>query len=325
MIRAVLVVLLLALVVVGLGITVSGRLFDGGGNGDTAIIVADPPSPPPAPVTTGDPAASTTLPAPLASATVASARGRVQVRRGDRDEWQDAPPGALLGPDDAVRAGRNAEATLRLGDGVEVRLSPRSELSVRELTEAVSRVRLDEGHVTAVVGTGGRTLRVQARGSDAEAASNGGTFGVVTDGKGTLAVAATTGSVRVSAAGSAVDVNAGETTTVDAGKTPSTPTAMPTSLFLKVEELAATQTNQTATTVNGTTTPGAIVRVQDQVATSDARGRFALKVPLKDGRNDLAVEVVDANGRRQDQALPAVTVDRVKPPIDAAVQWGRPN
>jgi hypothetical protein len=100
---------------------------------------------------------------------------------------------------------------------------------------------------------------------------------------------------------------------------------MPSSLFLKVGELAATQTNQTATTITGTTSPGALVRIGDQVSTSDARGRFAMKVPLRDGRNDLAVEVIDATGRRQDRALPPVTVDRVKPPIDAAVQWGRPN
>jgi hypothetical protein len=324
MTRAVVAVLLIALVVVGLGLVLSGRSLDDGAGPGTVVVGTDPPPPPPAPGV-GEPAATTTTTATnLSSATVATTRGKVQVRRGG-GEWEDVPAGAVLGPDDAVRAGRNAEATLRLGDGVEVRLSPRSELSVRELTEAVSRVRLDEGHVTAVVGMGGRTLRVQARGSDAEAESKGGTFGVVTDGKGTLAVAATTGSVRVSAAGSAVDVNAGEATTVDAGKAPSTPTAMPTSLFLKVGELAATQTNQTATTVSGTTSPGALVRVGDQVATSDAKGRFALKVPLKDGRNDLAVEVVDASGRRQDQNLPAVTVDRVKPPIDAAVQWGRPN
>jgi len=324
MTRAVVAVLLLALIVVGLGVALSGRLF-GDDPGVRVVVDADSSSPPQmAPSDTNGPDDATTTPTTPPAALIASARGRVQVRRGGGD-WQDAPAGAVLGPDDAVRAGRNAEATLRLGAGVEVRLSPRSELSVRELTEAVSRVRLDEGHVAAVVGSGGRTLRVQARGSDAEAESKGGTFGVVTDGKGTLAVAATTGTVRVSAAGAAVDVSAGQSTTVDAGKAPTTPTSMPTSLFLKVGELAATQTNQTTTTVSGTTSPGAVVRVGDEVSTADARGRFALKVPLKDGRNELAVEVVDASGRRQDQGLPAVVVDRVKPPIDAAVQWGRPN
>ena len=324
MTRAIVAVLLLALIVVGLGVALSGQLFGDVPGGHVVVDADAPPLPPIPPPDTSQPDGTTSPTTPSSSATVASARGKVQIRR-DGGDWQDAPPGAVLGPDDAIRAGRNAEATLRLGAGVEVRLSPRSELSVRELTEAVSRVRLDEGHVAAVVGSGGRTLRVQARGSDAEAESKGGTFGVVTDGRGTLAVAATTGSVRVSAAGSAVEVNAGQATTVDAGKAPSTPTSMPASLFLKVGELAATQTNQTTTTISGTTSPGVLVRVGDQVATSDARGRFAMKVPLKDGRNDLAVEVVDASGRRQDQALPAVTVDRVKPPIDAAVQWGRPN
>ena len=147
---------------------------------------------------------------------------------------------------------------------------------------------------------------------------------MVTDGRGQLAVAATTGRVKVTAQGASVDVAAGQGTTVAANAAPSTPTAVPASLFLKLGALAATQTNQTTTTVNGTTAPGALVKVGEQVTTSDAKGRFSLRVPLRDGRNELAVEVVDASGRAQDQRLPAVVVDRQKPSIDAAVQWGKP-
>lgn len=320
--RPVVAVLLLSLVVVGVALFLSDRLF--GPDAGSVVVGPDPapmPQPQPGPgVLPGDGSSTTAK----SAAVVATLRGKVQVKRGT-GEWQDVLPGATLGPDDAVRAGRNAEASLRLGNGVEVKLSPRSELIVRELTVAVSRVRLDEGHVTAVVGSGGRALRVQARGSDAEAESRGGTFGVVTDGRGQLAVATTTGSVRVTAAGASVDVGAGEATTVEAGNAPAAPTAVPSSLFLKVSDLAASHTNQTATTVSGATTPGALVRVGDEVVTADARGRFAMKVPLKDGRNELSVEVIDGSGRQQDEKLPAVTVDRVKPRIDANVQWGTPQ
>jgi hypothetical protein len=319
---AVAAVLLLAGILIGVGVAFSDVIV---GDPQPTVVVREPPPRPPPTTTPPDttPTADAGVAVPV-TAQVVAVRGKVLVRRGE-GEWADAVLNATLGPDDALRAGRNAEATLRLGDGVEVRLSPRSDLSVRELSEAVSKVRLDEGHVTATVTAGGRALRVAARGSDAEAESKGGTFGVVTDGRGTLAVAATTGTVRVSAAGAAVDVNAGEATTVSAGATPAAPTASPSSLFLKLGALGAPQTNQTTTVVSGTTAPGALVRVGDSVVTSDASGRFSMKVPLRDGRNELSVDVIDANGRREDKRLPPVMVDRVKPPIDANVQWGRPN
>ena len=328
MIRSIALVLLAATLLVGVGVVVYGRVF----GPPPPVVVATVPPPVVAlvavPTTSTAPAdAGVTATVAEPQVTVLTARrGSVQIRHGDDGEWRDAEESARLGADDVVRAGRNAEATLQLGNGVEVNLSPRSELRIRELTEAIARVRLDEGHVTATVdGDGRRILRVQAKGSDAEAESTGGTFGVVTDGDGQLAVAATTGRVRVSANGGSVDVEAGQTTSVTAGKAPSPPTAVPGSLYLKLGALAATQTNQTATTVSGTTAPGSLVRVRDLAATSDAKGRFSMKVPLRDGKNDIAVEVVDASGRRQDSKLPVVTVDRKKPTIDAKVQWGKAN
>ncbi len=323
MTRAVVVVLLLAVFVVFVGVIAYGRVFDTDGTGTgTAVVVATP-----TPATDGGGGAGVdggvAAPRVVHAAMLSATRGTVQVRRGDSGTWVDAAPGQVLDADDAVRAGRNAEARVTMGDGVEVRLSPRSELRVRELSEAVARVRLDEGHVTATVDDGkGRVLRVQAKGSDAEAESKGGTFGVVTDGRGQLAVATTTGSVKLSAKGESVDVAAGQASTVVAGSAPSAPAAVPASLFLKIGALAATQTNQTSTTVSGTTTPGSLVRVGDLTTTSDAKGRFAMKVPLRDGKNELAVEVLDATGRREDKRLPAVVVDRQKPTIEADVKWG---
>jgi hypothetical protein len=256
-------------------------------------------------------------------ARLTAVRGSVQVKSAGGD-WRDAVVGDELGADDAVRAGRNAEAVLFAGDGVAVRLSPRSELSVRELNEAAARVRLEEGHVTASVDASRRrVLRVQARSGDAVAESRGGSFGVVTDGAGQLAVAAETGTLQLTGAGTTVDVAAGQSATVTAGAAPSTPQTTPGSLFLKLAALAATHTNQTSTTVQGETTPGAVVRVGPTTAAADGEGRFVLQVPLQDGRNELAVEVTDAAGRASAKPLPPVVVDRSKPAIDAAVRWGR--
>jgi hypothetical protein len=330
MTRAVVGVLLVGLVVVAVALLVDRAAFTDSGGVTTSPI--SPTGPvvaergPAATADTADAGDSAEQPAAeVSSAVLVHIRGTVSVRGAD-GAWRPARPDEALGVDDHLRSGRNSEATLRMGNGVLVRLSPRSELSVRELTEAMARVRLEEGHVTATVeGSSGRTLRVQAKGSDAEAESTDGSFGVVTDGKGQLAVATTTGRVKLTAQGESVEVGAGETATVLEGAAPTSPTATPNNLYLKLGKLAATQTNKTNTTVEGTTSPGAVVRVGDVSTTSDNDGRFALRVPLRDGKNDLAIEVTDALGRQQDQRLPAVVVDREKPKIDAAVQWGTPN
>jgi hypothetical protein len=256
-------------------------------------------------------------------AEITQARGSVQVRPAN-GAWGDAAVGTRLNADDGVKTGRNAEAVLRMGDGVEVRLSPRSEFTVRELSAQVSKIRLEEGHVTATVDEkGARSLKVAAKGTDAEAESAGGQFGVVTDGKGQLAVATATGKVKLTSAGQTVEVVAGEASTASAGEAPSAPRAIPNSLFLKVGAGAA-KTNQLATTVSGTTDPGAVVRVNDAMTAADENGKFTMKVPLKDGKNKLAVEVTDASGRTKSDVLPDVTVDREKPKIEAETKWGTP-
>jgi hypothetical protein len=258
-----------------------------------------------------------------AHAQIIAARGAVQTRSGSTGPWADAAAGTRLGTDDAVRAGRNAEATLRMGNGVEVKLSPRSEFSIRELTDEVSKIRLEEGHVTASVDENGkRVLRVAARGTDAEAESRAGQFGVVTDGRGQLAVATTQGSVKLSAGGKTVEVAAGETSQVAQGA-PTPPRPIPSSLFLKVGELGNTKTNQTHITVTGQADPGSVVKAGDSVARVDEKGRFKVQVALKDGANTVAVDVMDATGRSKQQVLPPIIVDRQKPKIEAETTWGK--
>lgn len=287
-----------------------------------AGLRADPTADP-----TAVPTAAATLdagPSEQVRAEILATRGAVQVRTGT-GPWNPAQTGQRLGTEDAVRSGRNAEATLKMGSGVEVQLSPRSEFSIRELSDEVSRIRLEEGHVTASVDAKGqRVLKVAARGTDAEATSAGGSFGVVADGKGQLAIATTTGSVKLAAAGQTVEVAAGQTSTVsEPTAPPSAPRPIPASLFLKVAALGAAKTNQTQVFVTGQTEPGAVVKAGDYVAQVDAEGKFRVPVALKDGENKIAVEVVDATGRSRSQALPPIVVDRQKPQIEAETTWGQ--
>ena len=139
MTRAVVVVIALALAIVVFGAVAYQRLFDddaaatvGPAPVDPALMVADNPLLQP-----NKPTAA----APAQGMVVRAVRGAVQVKSGDSGAWRDADAGTALAADDVVRAGRGAEATISLGDGVEVKLSPRSELRMREISEALARVR----------------------------------------------------------------------------------------------------------------------------------------------------------------------------------------
>lgn len=325
MTRSVLLAVALMVVVVAVAWVLYGRTVGNDGQTGTITLVRDAGSvaAPAGDAGVGGTGADGGVTAPVdARAEITAVRGTVQTRPAS-GTWADAAVGQRLASDDSVRAGRASEATLRLGDGVEVRLSPRSEFTVRELSAEVSKIRLDQGHVTASVDEGGkRVLRVQARGSDAEAESAGGQFGVVTDGTGQLAVATSTGKVKLSAAGQSVEMGAGETSAVTGGA-PSAPRPIPTSLFLKVGALGPQKTRELTTTVSGQAEPGSVVRVADQLARVDDKGRFQVKVPLKDGQNKLAVDVTDASGRNKIETLPPITVDRAKPEIDAQTTWGQ--
>ncbi len=324
MTRSVVLAVALMVVVVAVAWVVYGRTVGTDGASGKITVVLDAGGPAAAADAGGALAAlDAGTVAPMdARAEITAVRGTVQARPA-QGAWSDAAVGQRLASDDSVRAGRASEATLRLGDGVEVRLSPRSEFTVRELSAEVSKIRLDQGHVTASVDEGGkRVLRVQTKGSDAEAESAGGQFGVVTDGSGQLAVATSTGKVKLSAAGKTVEVSAGETSAVTGGA-PSAPRPIPASLFLKVGALGPQKTRELTTTVSGQAEPGSVVRVADQLARVDDKGRFHVKVPLKDGQNQLAVDVTDASGRSKTEALPAITVDRAKPEIDAQTTWGQ--
>lgn len=256
-------------------------------------------------------------------ATVVSTRGRVEVKGGG-GEWAPVEAGRVLSAEESLRTGRNGEANLAFGDGIEVRISPRSEFAVRELADDLSRIRLEEGHVAASVDPAkNRALQVEAKGSDALAESRGGAFGVVTDGRGQLTVATETGSVKLSSKGKTVEVGAGTTSTVTAeGDGPTAPRAIPKSLFVKLQGASDKRTNRTVTTVVGETTPGAIVRVDGELAQVDSKGRFRVKVKLKDGANRVSVNVLDAMGREESASTGQIVVDRVKPKIETNMTWG---
>jgi len=313
--------LLVALLLGGAGL-IYKRTFDA----PATVVANDPPSvPTPPPLATSDagPAATDAGPTVNLKATVVASRGLVEVQATD-GSWKPATVGQEIDADQAVRTGRNGEANLAFGDGIEVRVSPLSEFAVRDLQDDLTRIRLEEGHLAASVDPSKkRLLQVEAKGSDALAESRGGEFGVVSDGKGQLTVATETGSVKLSSAGKTVEVAAGETSTVLAdGDGPTAPRAIPKSLFLKLEDPRDRRINRNYTVVEGKTTPGNVVRVEGRLAQTDSKGRFKVKVKLKDGINRVSVNVLDASGRTDDARTGEIIVDREKPKIETDMQWG---
>ncbi len=321
MTRSVVVVLLLTvLVVLGAGIAYQ-RVFD---ERVASTPDVDPPRPKPPPPPPPPHDFEVPLPPAIPNAVLKAVHGTVQVRRGnDEKGWVDAAIGSVLAVEDSLQTKRGAEATLSIGDGVEMRLSSRSELNVRELTPTGARVRLDRGQASGKV-VDGKVLMVQSRTGDAQAESHGGTFGVVTDGDGGLGVATTTGTVKLTTTTTheSVDVTAGQESRVAAGAPPTVPVEVATSLFLKMVPLATNQTNQTSATLRGTTTPGAVARVGDKTTTANERGQFAMQVSLAYGRNDLEIEVQDPSGRREVRREVIIS-DPKKPDIKPGpVRWG---
>ncbi|MFH1810205.1 MAG: FecR family protein [Pseudomonadota bacterium] len=250
-------------------------------------------------------------------------RGVAQ-RRLPGGRWADITQGDALSLDDTIRTLGGGSALVQLGNAVQVRLTPHTEVTIRELTERTSRVRIEEGRIVAEVNPQGRTvLRVEAKGSRAVAEASAGSFSMISDGRGQVAVATSAGSVKLVAAGESVDISAGQVARVSGDAAPTAPAAIPTSLYLKVAAPLRAIQREKETVVQGTATPGALVRAGEQVAMADERGAFRLRVPLREGKNDVQIRVTDVEGRERTQKMPAITVDTREPTIqNPQVQWG---
>lgn len=261
-----------------------------------------------------------------ASAELLDLRGKVR-RRLPSGRWELLSKGDPLTLDDRIRTGRDGSAMVRLGNAVQVRLTARTEVTIRELTQRTSRVRIEEGHIVAAVNPSGKTvLRVEAKGSKAVAEARGGSFSMISDGRGQIAVATTAGSVSLTSAGKAVDIQAGETAQVKGSQAPSAPKTIPTSLFLKIQAPGRRLQREKNTEIKGQATPGSLVRVGGNVALADAQGKFKIQVPLREGSNDIEVRVTDHQGQEKVSRLPEITVDTREPTIkDSQVNWGNKN
>ena len=241
-------------------------------------------------------ASATTVPdVPLdEQAVVTASRGQVELIHDGTVTV--AKVGDHLGVKDALRT-QIGEADLAV-DGVKVRVHESSRLEMRQIMKRVMRARL-RGSVESEVDPDGK-LDVEIEESDAVAHSEGGHFFITADGKGVVAVASVTGTVHLTGGGKTVQVNKGQVSRVLAvNDAPSLPAAALRRVLLSVQWPNRKETNQASLPIVGRVEPGSRVFVQGQPVTVESGGSFRAEVPLKQGKQTIAVVTVDALGRRK--------------------------
>jgi hypothetical protein len=202
-------------------------------------------------------------------------------------------------------------------EGVRVRLHESSKIELKQIDRRSLRAKVG-GSVESEVDQTGR-LDVEVEGSTATASSQGGHFFVTADGKGVVAVATVTGSVHLNGGGKSVDVNKGEVSKIIKQEdAPSPPAAALRRVLLSVEWPQQQETNRPVLPLSGRVEPGSRVFVQGQPVMVESAGTFRAEVPLKQGKQKIAVVTVDAMGRRKtlekdvkrDDSLPNVRVKK---------------
>ena len=258
---------------------------------------------------------ATTAAAAVGEAVVTAKSGNVQVLRAADGSVAEAKIGDRLSVRDALRT-EVGDADLAV-EGVRLRVHQSSRLELKQVGKQAVRARV-RGSVESQVEEKGR-LDVEIDNSDATAYSDGGHFFVTADGRGVVAVASVTGNVNVAGGGRSVALNQGEVTHITkTTPTPSKPVAALRRVLLSVQWPNQKETNKATLPIEGRVEPGSRVFVQGEPVAVEEGGTFRAQVPLRQGRQKIAVVTVDAFGRRRqvegvvlrDDSLPDVKVKK---------------
>ena len=277
-----------------------------------ALTACKPSAPAPVLAVAGLPAA----PAAPAEAIVTASRGRVELQRGPAGAWAAVKVGDKMSASDALRTGQG-DADVAV-EGVRLHVLESSGLQLRAIDRGAVRARIRGSLESQVEPSQGR-LDVEVEGGDALAHSEGGHFYVTADGRGVIAVATVSGSVHLSSAGKSVEVHDGEVSRIVASAAPpDAPVAALRRVLLSVSWPSRAETNQKRVPISGRVETGSRVFVQGELVDVARDGAFRAEVPLRQGKQKIAVVTIDALGRRKqvenvvlrDDSLPEVTVKR---------------
>jgi hypothetical protein len=255
--------------------------------------------------------------------TVSHLQGRVELSEGGGGSWSPLAAHARVSEKAHVRTIEGASAVLSADDGLQVEVSPESQVELVSAHKKDTMLVVERGRLFARVAAKAGGLRVGVDGSDAlvRTHDHDATFAVLRDDVGQVAVAVTEGDVALSAQQQHVTVGAGQQSVVAAKQPPSAPMRIPSSLFLKVSRAGPARLNRKTTEVGGETNPGASVFVNGAPVAVEADGRFTAHVPLQEGTNALKITVRDALGRSERKELAPVVVDTQPPKLKGKTIW----
>lgn len=261
------------------------------------------------------------LPPPISlTARVEELEGVVEVYDTHSGRWRNVTKGEEIS-DDAVLRTQRGRVDLQIGDTIEVEVSPFSQFRLKELTNRLSKVRLEQGLVTANVTPNEESeLVMQVLGSEVEAHATDGAFAVLRGHQGHATVAGKRGTVTVQSAGTSVVIQQGQQSVIAPGEAPTPPTTIPGELLIKITQGQNKKLRFRSTRVEGLTSPGAVVTVNG-VEASAATGHFSVNVPLNEGSNSITVVSRDALGRERKQVVNGVEVDTNPPTAKGRVKW----
>jgi hypothetical protein len=272
--------------------------------GEEKPKVVEPVVVPPTPVEIAEPAPPDAAVAEPANAIrAAMIEGRVE-RRLAEDTWTAIAVGDTLEITDEIRSGPDALATFKVGEDTSVDVSENTEFGFIEISDAMSKIRLDDGRIAA--SSESRKIRVEVKNSDAVAEAVGGSFAVLTEGQGNVTVAANRGEVALSAKGETVKLTEGTQSTVRKNKAPARPTEIPSSLFLNVRKPRADK-RLVSTVIQGKSTPGSVINIRGKRLLVGKNGTFKKRVPLAVGSKNITVTVEDATGRKQTRSVRVIS------------------
>jgi hypothetical protein len=245
-------------------------------------------------------------------AVVLSVAGSVEKARGS-GPWSRLLPGERLKTDESIRTGKSGRTDLRIGEKSTLAVTESTQVTIRELTRAVHRFRLERGRLAVDYKPDGeRVLKIESENSGAVAETRGARFSVLSTGS-TIAVATETGSVNLRAAERQVEVGEGQTAAVRQGDAPSVPepiAPVPVPLLLKLAAAVPSESEQLCVRVTGTAQAGAEVLVDGVPAELDREGRFNLAVPREPAeKGEVLVAMRDASGREQSRTVPCDPLD----------------
>jgi hypothetical protein len=228
--------------------------------------------------------------------------------------------GQRLRADDSVRTGRGGRTDLQLGARSRLTVAEGTQLTIREVTDNLHRLKLTRGRIAVdYQSDGARLLRIESADGSAVAETQGARFGVLSTGT-AVAIATQTGAVNLTSQQKTVEVRAGTQAIAVAGKPPSSAEPIPAKLLLKVAEVGVQDHAGVCAEVDGTAPPGAEVLVDGAPAAVAEDGRFRVRVPASPDKTSATVAIRDATGRETTRTVPCggAAMARIK---DFAIRW----